>query len=146
MIMSEVKRFSLVKPTVDTPFHIDFDWWKHQEKNWRVYLIGYLCQEHQAAYADSAGDTWIDWIDPQTAEVTSVDGLQHTLITHCAKQADFVNLNTSMVDSVFRILLAHGNNALSPSQLAGITGRSAETILRTLSGSVVYKGIRPLHS
>lgn len=144
--MSEVKRFSLVKPTIQTPFHIDFDWWKQQEKNWRVYLIGYLCPEHQTSYADSAGNTWIDWVDPQTAEVSSVDGLQHTLITHCAKQPDFVSLNTSMVDSVFRLLLAHGNNPLTPTQLSELTGRPAETILKTLSGSIVYKGIRPIHS
>jgi len=144
--MSVVKRYSLVKPTIQTPFHIDFDWWKLQENNWRVYLIGYLCQEHQSAYADSAGNTWIDWVDPISAEVSSVDGLQHTLITHCAKQPDFVSLNTSLIDSVFRLLLAHGNNALTPAQLSELTGRPAETILKTLSGSIVYKGIRPSHS
>lgn len=144
--MNEVKRFSLVKPTTQTPFHIDFDWWKQQEKNWRVYLIGYLCPEHQTAYSDSAGNTWIDWVDPQTAEVSSVDGLQHTLITHCAKQPDFVSLDTTLVDSVFRLLLAHGNNALSPAQFSEYTGKPAETILKTLSGANVYKGIRPLHS
>jgi hypothetical protein len=144
--MSEVKRFSLVKPTLQTPFHIDFEWWKQQEKNWRVYLVGYLCPDHQSAYADSGVNTWIDWVDPETAEVSLVDGLQHTLITHCAKQPDFVSLNTSLVDSVFRLLLAHGNNALTPERLSELTGRPAETILRTLSGSVIYKGIRPLHS
>ena len=144
--MSDIKRFSLVKPTTETPFHIDFDWWKQQEKNWRVFLTGYLCPEHQTAYSEAAESAWIDWVDPITAEVRSVDGLQHTLITHCAKQPDFVNLNTSLVDSIFRILLAHGNNALSASQFGEITGRPAETILRTLSGSVVYKGIRPFQS
>ena len=36
--MAEVKRFSLVKPTVDTPFHIDFAWWKKNERDWHVYL------------------------------------------------------------------------------------------------------------
>jgi hypothetical protein len=144
--MSDVKRFSLVKPTIQTPFHIDFDWWKQQEKNWRVYLVGYLCQEHQSSYSDSNGSTWIDWVDPETAEVSFVDGLQHTLITHCARQPDFVSQNTSVVDSVFRLLLAHGNNALTPWQLSELTGRPAETILKTLSGSVIYKGIRPLSS
>lgn len=144
--MPEVKRFSLVKPTTQTPFHIDFDWWKRQEKNWRVYLHGYLCAEHQATFANSSDSTWIDWIDPDTAEVFQVDGLQNILINHCAKQPGFVTLNTSLVDSVFRVLLAHGNNPLSSEQLSDVTGRPADTILRTLSGAVVYKGIRPLQS
>ncbi len=144
--MQEIKRFSLVKPTTQTPFHVDFDWWKNQEKNWRVYLVSYLCPEHHAAFADSTGVTMIDWIDPETAEVHSVDGLQHVLMTHCAKQPGFVTLNTSLVDAVFRLLLANGNNPLTPIQLGEATGRPPETILRTLAGSTVYKGIRPLQS
>lgn len=88
----------------------------------------------------------IDWIDPDTAEVFSVDGLQHTLMTHCARQPDFLTLTTSLVDSVFRIFLANGNTPLTPTQLGEVTHRPPETILRTLSGSTVYKGIRPLHT
>lgn len=143
--MTEVKRFSLVKPTTETPFHIDFDWWKLQEKNWHVYLIGYLCPEHQSVFENTNENASIDWVDPETAEVVSVEGLLHTLMTHCAKQTGFVTLNTSLVDSIFRILLAHGNNPLSTIQMGELTGRPAETILRTLAGTVIYKGIRPVH-
>ena len=144
--MQEIKRFSLVKPTTQTPFHIDFDWWKNQEKNWRVYLFSYLCSEHQSAFANNSGVTLIDWVDPETAEVFSVDGLQHILMDHCATQPGFVTQNTSLVDSVFRLLLANGNTPLTPIQLGEATGRPPETILRTLAGATVYKGIRPLQS
>ena len=143
--MIETKRYSLVKPTTDTPFHIDFDWWKKQEKDWRVYLYSFLCLAHQESFSDAARSTWIDWVDPQTAVVTQVDGLQHVLMTHCAKQPGFVTANTSLVDSVFRTLLANGNNPLTPKQLEEAIGKPAETILRTLSGTVVYKGMRPMH-
>jgi hypothetical protein len=144
--MTEVKRFSLVKPTTQTPFHIDFDWWKQQDKDWRVFLYGYLCPEHQAAFSPRDENTMMDWIDPESAEVTRVDGLQHTLITHCARQAGFVTNNMALVDSVFRVLLAQGNNPLTSAQLSEIISRPAETILRTLSSGVVYKGMRPLQS
>lgn len=142
----EGKRFSLVKPTTQTPFHIDFDWWKNQEKNWRVYLYSYLCAEHHAVFANAANSVFIDYVDPSTAEVFSVDGLQHVLITHCARQAGFVTHDTSLVDAVFRLLLANGNTPLTPTQLGEATGRPPETILKTLAGVVVYKGIRPIHS
>ena len=36
--MSEVKKFSLIKPTLQTPFHIDFDWWRANDTNWHVAL------------------------------------------------------------------------------------------------------------
>lgn len=144
--MPELKRFSLVKPSTKTPFHIDFDWWKNQEKSWRVYLYNYLCKEHQAAFSDASLSATIDWIDPDTAEVFTVDGLQHTLMTHCAQQSDFTAVNSSLVDSVFRIFLTNGNIPLTVEELSAMTGRPAETILRTLSGVTVYKGIRPLQS
>jgi hypothetical protein len=87
-----------------------------------------------------------DWVDPDTAEILTVDGLQHTLMTHCAKQPNFFTVNSSLVDSVFRLLLAQGNTPLTPIQMGEATGRQPDMILRTLAGSTVYKGIRPLHS
>ncbi len=142
--MNEAKRFSLVKPTVQTPFHIDFDWWKSHDNNWRVYLHSYLCPEHQAVFSGMNGDSWVDWVDPETAEIRAVDGLQHVLMNHCARMEGFVTANTTLVDAVFRVLLAHGNQPLSPQQLAQEINKPAEMILRTLSGPQVYKGIRPI--
>ncbi len=144
--MIETKRYSLVKPTTDTPFHIDFDWWRQHDSNWRVYLHDCLCQEHQAAFSNLEESDSVDWIDPLTAEVQSVDGLQHILITHCARQPEFLTVNTSLVDAAFRVFLADGNAPLTPRELAERTGKSADTILRTLTGPVVYKGIRPYRS
>ena len=93
--MSKPKLSSLLKPTVDTPFQIDYDWWKEHDRSWRVHLRSCLCQEHQEMYADLSGDEKVDWIDPVTAEVQSVDGLQHTLISHCAKQEQFITEHTT---------------------------------------------------
>jgi hypothetical protein len=143
--MSEVKKYSLVKPTIDTSLHIDFDWWKQHDNNWRVYLYSCLCPEHQASFSNLEENTLVDWIDPVTAEVTQVDGLQNILITHCAKQPDFLTNYTTLVDATFRLLLANGNLPMSSADLAGHIGRSADTILRTLTGTVIYKGIRPCH-
>lgn len=141
--MSEVKRFSLIKPTIKTPFHVDFAWWKQHDNNWRIFLQSVLCPEHQKAYADVQVGQDIDWIDPETAEVTTVDGLQHVLITHCARQPGFVNEHTAMVDAVFRTLMANGNTPMTPQELGQRLGRPPETILRTLASGAVYKGIRP---
>lgn len=143
--MNETKRFSLVKPTLDTPFEIDFDWWQQHDNNWHVYLFSYLCPEHQAVFAESDENIRIDTIDPDTAEVRTVDGLLNVLINHCARQPDFLTSNTSLVDSVFRVLLANGNKPMTPVELSEAIHRPAETILRTLAGITIYKGIRPKH-
>jgi hypothetical protein len=134
---------SLVKPTLQTPFHIDFDWWQKNERDWRVYLHNYLCSQHQKAFASWEQGDQVDWVDPETAEVHSVDGLQHVLITHCARQEGFITQQTALVDSVFRLFLANGNTPLSSVELAEQLGRQPIIILKTLSGGRVYKGLRP---
>ncbi len=141
--MSEVKRFSLVKPTTHTPLHIDFDWFKESDNSWRVYLRGYLCPEHQKTFAETANNEKIDFVDVETAEVHTVDGLQHILMSHCAKQPEFITDNTAMVDAVFKVFLANGNQPLTAEQLAEIIHKPPMTILRTLTGPKVYKGLRP---
>lgn len=138
------KRSSLVKPTLETPFKIDFDWWKDHDRDWRVYLRSFLCDEHQAIFESLHNDETIDWVDPVTAEVMQVDGLQHILITHCAKQEAFLTDKMALVDSVFRVFLSNGNKPLDAQQLGEILNRPADTILRTFSGPRVYKGIRPV--
>jgi hypothetical protein len=141
--VAELRRFSLVKPTLQTRYHIDFDWWGQNDRDWRVYLYGLLCPEHQKAFVDMKGDEQVDWVDPDTAEVQKVDGLQHVLITHCAREDGFINRQTALVDAVFRIFLANGNTPMTPLELSDQLGRPPETILRTFSGIRVYKGIRP---
>jgi hypothetical protein len=142
--MTEIKKFSLVKPTVDTPFHIDFEWWKQHDSNWRIYLHSCLCQEHQALYENIEEGTSIDWVDPVTAEVKIVDGLQDTLMTHCARQEDFLTNHTTLVDAVFRTFVSRGNSPMSPTDISEHIGKPAETILRTIGGVQVYKGLRPV--
>jgi len=136
----EVKRQSLVKPRLDTPFHIDFDWWRQNDRDWHVY---FLCPEHQETFAEMDISEKVDWIDPETAEVQQVEGLQHVLITHCARQPSFITQHTSLVDSIFRTFLANGNTPLTAEELSLQLGRDAQTILRTISSKRVYKGIRP---
>ena len=144
--MSKPKLSGLLKPTVSTPFHIDFAWWKEHDRSWRVNLRSCLCEEHQEMYADLSGDEKVDWIDPETAEVQCVDGLQHTLISHCAKQEQFITDQTTLTEALFRIFLSNGNQPLSPDQMAESLNRSPNMILQTISGTRVYKGIRPAPS
>lgn len=142
--MNPTGHFSIVKPTLETPFHIDFDWWIEHDANWRVFLLDFLCDEHRAIYIEKDQNIQIDSIDPLTAEVLCVDGLLHTLVTHCAQQADFISKNTTLVNTIFKIFLANRNKPLNSDQLSELTDKPALTILRTFSGTQVFKGIRPL--
>lgn len=141
--MSEPKKFSIIKPTLDSPFQIDFDWWKTNENDWRIFLIDYLCPEHKELFQNADTEKLIDWVDKDTGEVHSLDGIQHTLIAHCAKEPGFVSINTALVDAVFRTFLANENKPLTPNELSILIQQPASKILLTFSGIQVYKGIRP---
>ena len=134
----------LVKPSVDTPFHIDYNWWKKRGIQISAEIRTHLCQEHQAVFSEHFDTEQIDWVDKRTGEVTKVDGLQHALQVHCSQQSDYVNEKLSLVDAVFRVFLANGNKPLTAEELSQAIGRPAERILHTLSGIRVYKGVRPI--
>ncbi len=137
---------SLLKPTPKTPFHIDFEWWQNNERDWHVFLRSLLCAEHQEVFANIEEDEMIDWINPQTAEVKQVDGVQHALISHCALLPEFTNERTAMVEAVFRTFLVNGNIPMSAEELGKRLSRSADIILKTIAGPRVYRGLRPYQS
>ncbi len=132
----------LMKSTTDTKFHIDYDWWNQANEDLRTYLLSHLQPADRERLAQAEAGRVVDYIDPHTAEVFQLDELG-LAIQQAAEQPDFINLQISLVDSVFRAFLANGNAPLSPRELSDITGRPASLILKTLGGVRVYKGLRP---
>jgi len=143
--MVEIPRPRFVIPTIHTPFHIDFDWWKQHDGSWRVLLESCLCETHKELFSNSSENGWIDWIDPETAEIRRIDGVQQVLMEHCALEQDFISQHLPLSEGIFRCFVANGNQPLTPVKLAEIIGKPAETILKILSGVQVYRGIRPVH-
>ncbi|WP_376790360.1 hypothetical protein [Thermoflexus sp.] len=140
----------LIKPTLDTPFRIDLDWWKREGQDFRAYLMSHLCPEHRDQFLANPEAAEIDWVDPETAEVRRVDGLWHILLQHCSRQPDFLTAQTPLTDAVFRLLLINGNQPMTPKQMSQAlqarTGRweDPRKILQTIGGRVVHRGIRPV--
>lgn len=136
---------SFIKPTLDTRFHIDYDWWERSPgEDLRIYLLSHLQPEQRERLGQVAdGDSHLlDYIDPETGEVFQANALDLAL-RMAAQEESFINLETSLVDSVFRVLLRNGNTPVSSRELESQTGRPAQTILKMLSGAQIYKGIRP---
>ncbi len=133
-----------MKPTLDTPFHIDYSWWDDSGLDLNVKLASHLCPEHREAYAGQTVGDKIDWVDWATGEVHPVDGLQYIITTHCSKQAGYVVQAPTLIEAVFRAFLANANQPLTPRALAPLVGHRPEQILRVLAGHTVRLGLRPL--
>jgi hypothetical protein len=132
------------RPTLDTPFHIDFDWWEDGKRDLRLNLHQHLCPDCRAMFPSHLGSETVDWIDPETAEVKAVDGLWHALRTHCSTRPDYITDATPLTDAVFRTFLANGNEPLTPVELGSALNRRPAVILRVLGSGRVFDGIRPV--
>ena len=135
--LAATSRLARFRPTADTKFQIDFDWWEKSGKNFRLYLRDQLCDECRERFSDHANTEDVDWVDPETGEVH--------LRTRCANDPDFINERLPVASACFRIFLANNNAPLSPNELSQmIPWRSAREILGTLGGRRVYLGLRPV--
>lgn len=136
---------ALVKPTLETRFHIDFEWWEREGRELRVDIPKHLRPEYQDAVSSYVGGELVDAVDAETGEVRKVDKLQYLLKSQCKPLPDFLTEHSSLVDVVFHLFLSNGNEPLAASEIAEKIGRPAGTILKTLSGRTVYKGLRPVY-
>ncbi len=137
----------ILRPTLDTPFHIDFAWWQEHDRDWRLYLRRLLCPEHREQVPEHLSeDTLFDWVDPETAEVFRMDPMQYYITTHCARQPEFLTGRYPLTEKIFRLFLAHGNTPMTPREIAEHLGLPHMTVLRLLASPQVYRGIRPVRA
>ncbi|MEA3406564.1 MAG: hypothetical protein U9R48_00605 [Chloroflexota bacterium] len=134
------------RPTVDTKFHIDLDWWKKRNRDIRIYMRDVLCGDCREEYGENFLDLReVDWVDEQTGEVKRVDPLWYNIQVCCSAQPDYITPHTPIVDAVFRTFLANGNEPLSIQELYELLDRRPpEVLLRILTAGQVYMGIRPV--
>ena len=132
----------LIKPTIETKFCIDYDWWEQSRDDLQVYLLTHLTPEQQRSLEQRDPQEVFDYVHPETGEVFRLDTIG-LAIQESSRRDDFITEHIGLIDSVFRALLVNGNQPLSALDLAVITSRDAETILKTLGGVRVYRGIRP---
>ena len=55
------KRLARFRPTADTKFHIDYDWWEKSGKNFRLFLRDQLCEECRERFADHHNTENVDY-------------------------------------------------------------------------------------
>ena len=132
-----------IKPTLRTKFHIDFNWWDDGKQNLHQALIDQLCEEIKASIEADPDIKTLDWIDPETAQVYSVDQLWHVVRAQCSHKPDFLTDELPLVTAIFRLFIKNNNAPLTPSEIhQHLQRKSSQLILRTIGGRKTYLGIR----
>ena len=133
------------RPSLETKFHIDHDWWQINDKDLRVAVHGQLCPDCQTRFPDHRNLEAVDWVDPETAEVVRADALLQALRGDCATKPEFVSRTNSLVTNIFRLFLMNGNQPQTPVELSKqLPWTNADTILRMLASGQIFMGLRPI--
>jgi hypothetical protein len=138
----KIKLTSLQRTTPDTKFKIDFDWWDESNLDLKTYLLSRFSLGDEASF--EAEFDQVDLVDSRTGEVHQVDGFQYLIQAYFHRLPEDFITHASLVDATFCVLLANANQPMSGREIAERINRPAEVIVRTLGGSNVYQGIRPI--
>lgn len=134
----------LLRPTENTPFHIDYSWFEKNGQDVNVLIYKCLTPEQQERLAGLPTDEAFDFVDEATGEVRRVTRAMQMIRAERADDAAFISPRLPLAESVFRVFLLNDNEPLTPIELAARIGRKPSEILAQLGGRTVYNGIRPI--
>lgn len=139
-----VKALSFIRPTVETPFHIDWDWFERNDVNEEQVMRDQLTPDVRQEFEEGKVIEEVDWIDPDTGEVFRVDSLREAILSDCQWKPGYITQSTPLITAVFRALLANNNRPMTPVELTQRLGRSTpQTILNILTRGGIKYGIVP---
>jgi hypothetical protein len=81
-------------------YYIDLDWYREQERSFVLLATSRLCPSSQKKKIPKS-DT----------------ALMNTLKQCCSKSEQYITLDMTLTESIFRLLLANGNNPMSLEQM-----------------------------
>ena len=138
----KIKSTSLKRTTLDTKFFIDFGWWERSNLDLRTYLLSRFSLGDENSL--EAEFDQVDLVDSRTGEVHQVDGFQYLIQSYFHRLPEDFITHASLVDATFCVLLANANQPMSAREIAERVGRPADVVIRTLGGTKIYQGIRPI--
>ncbi len=115
---------------------IDLDWHQRNKRSFAALAKGYLCPKCR---------------EQLSGEVSAAELLAN-IKDCCAKTPGFINGQLPVLDSIFRLFLANGNQPLGVEELGkqltelrgGDTYRTSPEILRRLLNSDRFYGLQPV--
>ena len=137
-----IKSAHLRRVTPETRFYIDYSWWDEGHLDLRTYLLARLSLGNEGS-AELPAER-IDLVDAKTGEVRQVDAFQYLVQNYFSRHGNDLATQGSIVDSVFSVLLANGNQPMTIGEIAERVQRPTDLLVKTFGGHQIYHGIRPL--
>jgi hypothetical protein len=127
---------------VNTPFHIDFEWWESSGRNFNRFLAEIL-ESDDGAISDH--QETLDYIDPATAEVHQLSALWTQVLTERASKPDYITSSTPMTNALLRALIENRNKPMTAAEMQRRISRgNPKALLRVLRTARLQYGIVPV--
>jgi hypothetical protein len=139
-----VKLTRIARPTLETRFAIDWSWFERSQINAEKVIRDQLPPAVARRFPEDKSIPIVDYINPETGEVTQIDALREAIMSECQWEPTFITGDIPVVQAVLRMYLANNNQSLTAVEIAQRLGRhDPEVILRVLTGGGVQMGIVP---
>ena len=137
-----IKTAHLRRVTPETRFYIDYGWWDEGHLDLRTYLLARLSLGNEGGSELPAER--VDLVDAKTGEVRQGDAFQYLVQNYFSRHGNDLDMQGSIVDAVFSVLLASGNQPMTIREIAERVQRPTDLLVKTFGGAQIYHGIRPL--
>ena len=125
----------------ESQWFIDLDWLQENNRSFFQLANDCLCPECRKRLNTGEGQT-------------SADAIITTIKDCCSKASEFITIRLPVLESIFRLLLANGNQPIGLEELGkqlcerrdGDTYRTSVEILSRLLNSDRYYGLRQFHT
>lgn len=134
-------RFGLARPTVDTPFHVDWSWFERNQLDSEQVIRDQLCPACARRLVGEEPQD-VDAVDLATGEIRMTDSLREAISAHCQWQPGYLSIEQPLAQVLLRLFLANHNQPQSVTEIARRIGRhDDDQLLRLLVSGTVRNGI-----
>lgn len=138
-------RFRLARPTVNSYFHVDWDWFRRNKLGIKSLVHNQLCPQCLREFSEGVEVQDVDYIDPETGEVFKINNLWEAILAHCQWQPNYLDNNMPLNQRILRVFLASNNEPMTVKALARELGLyDPNFLLRVLMASGVQNGVVPV--
>ena len=137
--------FKAMRPTVDTPFEINWSWFERNNINAQSLVRNQLNYKWRQRFDNGLEIKEVDYINSETGEVFKMDNMREAILAECQWEPDYITRDMPLLQSILRLFLANNNQPMTVVEMARRLERhDSNAILNLLTASKIQNGIIPI--